>query len=155
MSMSTELPTDDGFLRRECPHCEREFKWHHGPTEERPTDAVDPLVYTCPLCGDTAPPDHWWTKAQLEYAQQAAVGPAMRSIADELKGAFGKPKKGDLITISMDVDFDEPEPPHALLEPSDMTVVLSPCHPYEPIKVPDDWTDPVHCLLCGQKFALA
>ena len=36
MSLSIELPLDSGFLRRECPNCQLEFKWHHGPTETTP-----------------------------------------------------------------------------------------------------------------------
>ena len=33
--MEVSFPLDsDGFIRRECPHCEREFKWHHGPANE-------------------------------------------------------------------------------------------------------------------------
>jgi hypothetical protein len=35
MSVSMSLPLDeDGFLRRECPTCERQFRWWHTPDEE-------------------------------------------------------------------------------------------------------------------------
>jgi len=154
VSQSIPLPTDDGFLRRECPHCERQFKWHAGPTEERPKGDVAPDAYTCPLCGDTAPPNQWWTQEQLEFAQQAVTGPAMRAIAGELRDAFGKPSTGGPFEISMEISHDEPEPPHALQEPNDMMIVTSPCHPWEPVKVPEDWTAPLYCLLCGQQFTV-
>lgn len=154
MSQSISLPTDDGFLRRECPHCDRQFKWHAGPTVDRPKEAVEPAAYTCPLCGETAPPDQWWTQDQVAYAQQAATGPAIRAIADELRDAFGKPAKGGLFKISMEVSHDEPEPPHALQEAHDMMIVTSPCHPWEPVKVPDHWPEPLHCLVCGQRYAV-
>jgi hypothetical protein len=28
-----------------------------------------------------------------------------------------------------------------------MIIVLSPCHPWEPIKIMEDWGEPVHCLV--------
>ena len=43
-SFSVPLPLDsDGFLRRECPHCVQQFKWHHGPTADRPDGEIDPV----------------------------------------------------------------------------------------------------------------
>lgn len=63
-AISVSIPLDvDGFLRRECPTCEREFKWL--PSDESKT--VDPGGYFCPYCAVQAPADHWHTKAQLEY----------------------------------------------------------------------------------------
>jgi len=31
-----------------------------------------------------------------------------------------------------------------------MTRVDFACHPSEPLKILDDWHEPVHCLICGQ-----
>lgn len=42
------------------------------------------------------------------------------------------------------------EPLH---EPDDMVIVEPPCHPEEPVKVPDDAQAPFHCLDCGTPFA--
>jgi hypothetical protein len=39
-----------------------------------------------------------------------------------------------------------------LVEPDDMTMIASPCHGFEPVKVADDWTKPLYCLVCGQAF---
>lgn len=47
---------------------------------------------------------------------------------------------------------NEPEPPTALYEPDDMTIVAPPCHPWEPVKVPEVAAR-VHCLVCGKPFA--
>ncbi len=153
MDLSMNLPLDEGFLRRQCPNCEREFKWHHGPTEGRPDDYADPDVYWCPYCGETAPGDHWWTEVQLEHAQETLAGPAMRMVADELGDAF-KGTSGGSISFSVSTDDDEPEPPAALHEPTDMMIVEPPCHPWEPIKIDESWTSPIHCLLCGAPFAV-
>ena len=49
MEIEIALPLDnDGFLRRECPSCERQFKWFHGHTADRPDHYLDPPLYTCP-----------------------------------------------------------------------------------------------------------
>jgi hypothetical protein len=148
--LSVPFPLDQGFLRRECPHCEREFKWHHGPTDDRPQDAVDPDVYWCPYCGEPAPPDEWWTPVQLEFATQSLAGPAMQEIATELQQAL-KSASG---FVKTSVEYDEVEAPDALHEPADMVIVQSPCHPWEPVKIAEDWSQPIHCLHCGAPYAL-
>lgn len=84
MEIPIEMPLDNGYLRRECPHCEREFKWHHGPTDDAPPDAPNPGRYTCPYCGEKADHDQWFTQAQAEHIRESAAGPAMQMISDEL-----------------------------------------------------------------------
>jgi hypothetical protein len=152
-SFSVALPLDSGFLRRECPKCARQFKWHHGPTSDRPDTAVEPAVYFCPYCAESAPLDDWWTQEQLEFMTQIAAGPAGRMAADELKDAL-KPLEAGPITIKASLDYKEPEPPSALHEPADMTLVEPPCHPWEPLKIAEDWREPIHCLVCGDAFRL-
>ena len=151
MSYSMTLPLDNGFLRRECPRCERQFKWHHGATDARPEDAVEPDVYWCPYCGETALPDDWWTAEQLEFATASAAGPVMRDIAEDFNRSV-RQQPNSFLKVSM--KHDEPEPPSALHEPPDMVTVLSPCHPWEPIKIAEDWSGPIHCLVCGTTFAV-
>ncbi|MAT06888.1 MAG: hypothetical protein CL424_17780 [Acidimicrobiaceae bacterium] len=151
MSYSVSLPLDGGFLRRECPHCERQFKWHHGPTESRPDGEIDPPVYCCPYCGKTAPADEWWTVAQLEYMRDVSMPGIMRDLTDEFNKGQRRNRKS---MISTSMSHDEPLPPDSLHEPSDMVVTEPPCHPWEPIKVDEAWTDPVHCLFCGERFGL-
>ena len=74
-------------------------------------------------------------------------------VADELKDAF-KPMETGLIKITMSVDQKDSEPPSALHEPADMILVEPPCHPWEPLKIAEDWREPIHCLLCGEAFRL-
>src|SRR5687768_14546838 len=118
MEISISVPLDDGFLRRECPSCQREFKWHDGPTDDRPDDAADPLMYYCPYCGAPAGPDEWWTQAQLDYAEAMAAGPAVREVADQLRQALPSGNQG-LVSFSVSSP-SEPEPPEPLVEPNDM-----------------------------------
>ena len=149
-SYSIQLPLDDdGFLRRECPHCSQQFKWHHGPTAERPPGEVDPPVYFCPRCGNPAASDQWFTQEQIAYMQNALAGPALREATDAIEKAF-RGAKG--ITFKRS-SFDEPEPPATLQEVNDMLLVAPPCHQWEPIKVPEEAAGEIHCLICGTAFA--
>jgi hypothetical protein len=150
MDLSIALPLDsDGFLRRECPHCEQQFKWHHGPANEEAESHADPSIYHCPLCGEPAGSDSWWTQEQIEYTQGVAMPTALRFVQDELAAGFRRNKN-----ITFKPGSDIPAVPASLTEPDDMKIVTSPCHPYEPVKVPDDSFDSFHCLLCGMAFAV-
>ena len=148
IELTVRLPLDsDGFLRRECPTCEREFKWLL--TTEAEEDAAVPsgAGYFCPYCQIQADSNHWHTRAQVEYAEQAIAPHAERVVAEEvqegLRGLSGfKPSRLPSGPVP------EPEPMSA--EDDDMRRFDFACHPQEPVKVLDGWAGPVHCLLCGQ-----
>jgi hypothetical protein len=155
MSFLVSLPTDDGFLRRECPACEQEFKWFDGQTEDAPEDADVPSVYFCPYCGAPAPVDNWYTQEQVEYIKIQLAGPAVDGIVDSLSDIARKLNRiRGPIGLNLSVKGDRPESPIPILEPHDLTIVASPCHSYEPIKISDDWAHPIHCLVCGELFVL-
>lgn len=139
----------DGFVRRECPTCEQEFKWFiHS---EGDTDAELVSQYFCPLCGVPSGIDTWWTPAQLEHGYGAA-GPALdQAVQDMLASAF-KGRKG--LKYQPDPSFTLGIPtPEPLAEPDDMVIVEPPCHSNEPLKIPESATNRVHCLVCGEPFA--
>jgi hypothetical protein len=58
----------------------------------------------------------------LEYAQEAAIPEILRQLEDEIPE----------ITVT-----DVPPPPVTMVEPNDMQIIVPPCHPIEPVKVPD------------------
>lgn len=151
ISISVTLPLDsDGFLRRECPTCEHQFKWFNHQEGDADAESVD--QYFCPLCGVAAGVDAWWTPDQIEYAQ-AAGGPDIdRFVQDALGEAF-KGLKGVSFKQNpgFTVGIDAPDP---LVEPDDMIIVEPPCHPNEPLKVPEASTEQVHCLICGRPFTV-
>ena len=154
MNIPVSMPLDsDGFLRRECPNCLRQFKWHNGPANEEAEkqDAVG--SYFCPFCGQAALPDQWLTSDQVDYIQGVAMPTVMQSIDDELSSAF-KGLDSKHIKVTKTGHFDIPDEPDPLTEPDDMVIIASPCHSWEPIKVPDETTSPLHCLICGQAFGL-
>ena len=153
VSMSISFPLDGGFLRRQCPACDRQFKWHHGPTGDRPTDFVDPAVYFCPYCGETAAHDQWWTDEQVEFIQVNQVRLAQGEIREMLRDLERSTSRG-LIQFKVGSSTPDSPAPDALHEPADMVLVEPPCHPWEPIKVLSEWTQPLHCILCGELFAI-
>ena len=139
VTVGMSIPLDsEGFLRRECPTCEREFKWL--PTAEGEESAVLPADggYFCPYCGVQPPIDAWLTQAQAELARNTVatevVGPMLKKFAKNIKAG---------------IRYDGPEKLDPLIEVDDMSHVEFACHPSEPLKIYDDWTRPVHCLVCG------
>jgi hypothetical protein len=154
MEISVQLPLDsDGFLRRECPHCLQQFKWHSGPANEEAERYPNPVTYYCPFCGQPAGPESWWTQEQINYAEGLAAPAVAREMQHELEQAF-KRVKNDYFSIKLTGGFDGPNQPLALTEADDMVVVASPCHAYEPVKVPESHRGPFHCLICGEAFAV-
>lgn len=153
VSSFVNLPLDaDGFLRRECPSCEREFKWHHGPTDDAPSDYVYPDLFRCPLCGTAAGSDSWWTPAQLEHVQQAAAGAVHDQLDDIFRRTF-KPSRNSFVQVKVS-SGQRPNDPDDMVEQDDMAMIAPPCHPWEPVKVPHDAVAPFYCLLCGTSYAV-
>lgn len=115
------LPLDeDGFLRRECPNCERQFKWWPTPPSEESLDkdaqeAVE--AYFCPYCHEPAAPNAWWTKEQVEYAQQLAaakvLGPQLRRFKSGMESR-NRRSRG----IRFDVSLPSLPQPESLTEPA-------------------------------------
>jgi len=133
---------DDGFLRRECPHCEREFKWLHG-------DRGEPMPeggYHCPYC-DGRSEEGWWTRPQLVHIEAVVAYQAEEMLHDAMKPLERSSSKHVKFTVSRSPNQLVPAVPD---EPNDMRRVEFACHQAEPVKVLEDWSGPVHCLLCGQ-----
>ena len=147
ISVNISIPLDDdGFVRRECPTCEAHFKWFSHDEDSSDAEVAD--QYYCPLCGQAAAPDQWFTSDQVELAQAALMPEALNAISDELTHTFRNSKHLTYRPGAPAVS-DLPEPLH---EPNDMRIVEPPCHPNEPVKVPDNHSEPIHCLICGVRF---
>ncbi len=154
MNISVPMPLDnDGFLRRECPNCMRQFKWHSGPANEEAETQPTTDSYWCPFCGQAAAADQWWTTEQLEYARGVAMPAAIQYLDDELSSAF-RGLNSKHIKIKKTGHLDVPNEPDPLTEPDDMMIVASPCHGWEPVKIPEGTTSPIYCLICGEAFAV-
>jgi hypothetical protein len=150
------LPLDsDNFLRRECPTCEREFKWLSSESEEEEAAPVPEGGYFCPYCAIQAPADAWWTPAQLELAKsvvtQQFVKPELEKFGRQMKDISRR--SGGF--IKADVQTSSAPEADPLVEVDDMRRVDFPCHPNEPVKVLEGWTGEVHCLICGTAVAVS
>jgi hypothetical protein len=142
------MPLDsDGFLRRECPHCTREFKWIH--SESQSTTEMEPDGYHCPYCNGQSI-DGWWTRSQLAAIEDETAYYAQSRIHEMFKGLERQSSKSVRIEAGS-APMRRNRPP--LTEPDDMTRIDFACHPGEPVKVLEGWTDPTHCLVCGQSSA--
>lgn len=153
ISIPVTLPLDaDGFLRRECPACEEVFKWFSHADGDPDAEQVD--QYFCPRCGQGAGLDSWCTPAQLDYAHGAAAPAIDDFINEALDDAFKGFKSSKHFTVKRSGRYSSNTPtPEPLHEPNDMVIVEPPCHPNEPVKVPESATSRVFCLVCGSLFA--
>jgi len=167
-----ELPLDsDGFLRRECPFCRRQFKvetteqdrqsWiqHHlevyllqqGMESDKNQDGEDePGGKWCPYCGQQGPSDSWWTQEQIAYINTFAhnimaemINKALRS----LKRQFPKSSKG-LISTEFKYKGMPYKSPWISPETDDMDIFMLPCCDSR-IKLEDDWNRTFYCPMCG------
>lgn len=150
IDISINLPFDkDGFLRRECPSCKRQFKWL--PSKDK-SNKQSKLQYYCPYCGKLANINEWWTKEQAQYIKQKlskVTEPELEKFTKDLK-RLNKP--GSIIRVEPKYKLSsEPLP---LCEPNDMRKVVPPCHPSELLKIYENWNKLVMCLICGNPFPL-
>jgi len=148
VELSISFPLDSGgFLRRACPNCGREFKWHQN---ESPDAAAAETPYFCPYCRVQAEPGEWFTEEQAAYIQdemmEHIVGPSLEGLAESMRDL--ERRSGGFIKAR----FEPPARERAVLifEPDDMRVVAFFCHPEEPVKVEEAWHGPVYCLICGE-----
>jgi hypothetical protein len=144
---SLAIPVDsERFIRRECPTCEREFKWHIAEEGEESAPAGE-AGYFCPYCAVPADPGSFFTKAQCTLVEASATGLVAEELSERLAGID---QDSGPFQISV-TPSPTPEPPPLPDEPNDMRRIDPSCHPEEPIKVLEDWMGPVHCLVCGNQ----
>jgi hypothetical protein len=159
MDIPFEIPLDsDGYVRRQCPRCERHFKW---PPDDKGDDhneetrevAAQSIIYYCPYCGEESASDQWWTDEQVDFAQGLAAIEMMRLVEQNLGPSVDRINRSGGI-VKMDIDVPTVTPPPPLIELNDMIAVEPPCHPEEPIKILDGWNEEIHCIVCGRRFVV-
>jgi hypothetical protein len=152
MNIELELPQDEsGFLDRQCPSCDRLFRWHNGPVGEVSDDAPDSDSYHCPYCGQDAPTDEWWTAEQVRAIQAELAQAASELVRQGLDTSIRSEHQSG-IHVAGPTRNSVPPPQPLLLEEFPSITVASPCHSYEPVKIAADWQNPIHCLVCGSLF---
>lgn len=147
-AISLEIPLDkDGFVLRECPACEREFRWHISPDDDG-GEPTPPDGYFCPYCGKRASPDSWFTQAQVDFLSASAMHQVVGPQLDEILGGFAMESPSLKIEVTGSVGAAEPASLEENLDAETRRVDFS-CHPAEPLKVDPDWEGKLHCLICG------
>jgi len=170
--ISISMPLDEGFLRRECPFCHKEFKIQleeqdledliqkgldsfmtiQGDEDsEEESDTDSETFYFCPYCGQEASEDSWWTQEQLAYFRVYAKN-IMAKLLNEnlirpLKKTF-RGQKSDFFSISFKAKEMEQQEPWISPEPNDMEIFELPCC-QKKIKIEDNRSKPIHCFFCG------
>jgi hypothetical protein len=144
-----EMPLDnDRFLRRECPTCEREFKWFVSAEDEAGPGPVG--GYFCPYCRIQAPPGSWLTRAQVEVANNTVAREIVGPMLDDFSRDLGRIARRSGGMLRVDVQTKTPKRLDPLVERDDMRRIDFACHPSEPLKVLDDWDRDVFCLICSE-----
>lgn len=142
--LALSIPLDsDGYLRRECPNCERDFKRlvNKAPISKSAQTANG--GHFCPYCGLQSPSNNWLTKAQVEFTRRVAaehVAPA--------KSHLG------LRSLNLRAMRSAPSLEDELSETDDMRIVNLPCHPTESIKVSELWIGSIHCPVCANRISI-
>jgi hypothetical protein len=173
IKINLPLPLDsDGFFRRECPFCSKEFKVLLEKEEltdlaqkgldsfmiekkEETTDFDDSerleTEFICPYCGQRASSDSWWTQEQLAYVGIVAKNIMAKMINENLirplKRSFQRPSS-DMVSIRFEGKEMEQQEPWISPEVNDMKIFVLPCCQRK-IKIEENWQNSVYCFFCG------
>ncbi len=171
INIDVSFPLDeDGYFRRECPLCIKQFKvkieedeinkmgknqiedYLLEDSQEEVINQKDLVEYTCPYCGQTSSSNSWWTEEQINY-----INSYVENIMAELinKNLIGKLKK--MARRSSCLEFNGKkmkfkEPWIAPETSKEFKIInLECCN--EKIKV-DKNEDEIYCYYCGFKHEL-
>lgn len=174
-------PDRDGFLRRTCPSCGRDFKTEVDPADlawalntqiQRVSEEVGvspaeiaqediPDELRCPYCRHVAEASEMHTEETFEYLKMFAYRdyamPMIDRMLSDLADSFGsRGGGGGLISFSVSFKHERsPVPPRPIHgpEPADMKIIEFLCCGKK-IKVADSWDDVTLCTYCGTQVAL-
>jgi len=169
--MNVSFPLDeDGFFRRECPLCHKEFKVllekeeltdlaqkgiDFFMLEEKETNLSESessgTEFVCPYCGQRAPGDSWWTQEQLAYVGIVAKNNLAKIVNENLirplKRTFQRSSSG-MVSARFEGKEIEQQEPWISPEVNDMEIFDLPCCQRK-IKIEENWQDTVYCFFCG------
>lgn len=170
-------PDRDGFLRRSCPACGRDFKTEINTADlqwelaaqcrrmgvdvgEEPNES-EPAQLRCPYCAHVAAPSEMHTEETIAYLKRLVhrevVIPRLNRFTSDLEGMFpGGRHSGGLVSISLEFNRSRialpPRPIHGP-EPPDLKVIDFLCC-RKKIKVSDAWAGIDACVYCGTTIAV-
>ena len=173
IKINISLPLDDdGFFRRQCPFCCREFKVLLEKEElddfvlkgidsfmieqqEKDVDSgmneYSETEFTCPYCEQCAPHDSWWTQEQHDYIRVYVENIAAKIINEKLirplKREFSGSRSGP-ISINFKGEEMKQKEPWISPEPNDLEIFNLPCCNRK-LKIQEDWKKEIYCFFCG------
>jgi len=166
------FPVDDeGYFRRECPYCRKEFKvlleknemgdmirqledsYLIDESSELKTDddREQEALFTCPYCGQEADGDSWWTQEQLlhirTHLENLVADMLNEQLIRPLKRKFGRKTSGP---VSIRFEGKEMEKKKAWMSPEagDMKIFDLLCCGRK-VKIEPEWSETVCCFFCG------
>jgi hypothetical protein len=162
------LPEDgQGFVRRECPSCRRQFKTRGGPADgaiiqrylgrhlyfENPHEIVrDDATVHCLYCGVAAPSDEWCTPQQRAWLEKVATFLGKEIRFEQMAFAWRTLEFNPSPTFIAVPPSDRL--PEMRTEDDDMRKASFFCC-VEEAKVDTHWTRPLHCPRCGSAHGAA
>ncbi|SEM15544.1 hypothetical protein SAMN05444354_112118 [Stigmatella aurantiaca] len=162
--MEVGLPKDpSGFVRRQCPHCQRTFKTMPSPFDARvlqrrlasifPFENVDegfePVPsWHCLYCGHHADGDEWLARDHSDYLEALARGWANHVRYEQLSHVSRTLSQNPRPTFVAVAPDALPEGPSQ--DPEDLRVIPMVCCG-EDVKAQWDWDGPFHCPRCGTR----
>jgi hypothetical protein len=158
------LPVDSqGFVRRECPHCRRQFKVRGGPTdgatvqrylgrhllfENHHEIARDDCELYCVYCGKSAPTDEWCTPQQRAWMEKVADVLSKEIRYETLQAPMRN------LSLNPGVTFVAVPPaerlPEMRVESDDLRRGSFFCC-VEDVKIETHWVQPSFCPGCGSE----
>lgn len=168
INIQVNFPIDDqGFFRRECPYCNREFKIHaeqndlqdvqskliesylvdNSNNERENSSDEDIEQLYCPYCGQSAIPQAWWTQDQLKYSRTFIQNIMNEMINKQLIQPMKKRTQNSKILSFKGKELRQNQ---AWIAPEvdDMQVQHLECCDKD-IKLLDDYSRDFYCFLCG------
>lgn len=169
IEMSISMPLDgEGFFRRECPLCLKEFKillkkeelgdiaqtglasfMIDSQVEENDTEQNkdSETEFFCPYCKQQASKNSWWTQEQLAYINVFAKNILAKLVNEHLINPLRNLNRS---TSGLQFKGEEMEQQEPWISPeaNDMDTFDLPCCQRK-IKIKDNWHNTVHCFFCG------
>ena len=162
------FPTDkEGFLRRECPFCQKEFKVKFNQEEisdisnqsieqflvEESSEQNDEYedntesFYFCPYCGQYSSFNNWWTKEQVKYIHIVCKNIMAQLINEHLVKPLQKTSRSSSF-LKIEAKPISQQQEWIGTEADDLKEVTLKCCERQ-IKLIDNWDKKVFCHFCG------
>lgn len=133
----------EGFVRRECPKCEREFKLQTLEKDFQTPPVKNSGEVTCPYCKHRSSADQWWSKNQVKYINDMQSFFAFNFITPKAL----KIKSTPFVTVKTTIT--QTEEPIMPSEIDDMKRISITCCERD-IKILENWNGDIVCPDCSK-----